>query len=74
MMADLKARQHAELMRGYGPHPAPKHCGCADQLTRLEQEIVSLHNLYRAGELCESTYRRTLQQLEAELAILSRAF
>lgn len=62
------------IVAEYGPHPAPSHCGCPDRITRLEHEIVRLHHLYRIGEICESTYRRTLQQLESELAVLSRAF
>ena len=72
--ATEEVRTEDEVVPEYGPHPAPRHCGCADRLTNLEQGIVGLHRLYRAGEICESTYRRTLQQLEAEVAVLSRAF
>ncbi len=58
----------------YGPHPPRPYCGCADRLTQVEHEIEVLHRLYRAGEICESTYRHNLMQLESELAVLSRAF
>jgi hypothetical protein len=64
----------AEPVPEYGPHAPAKHCGCGSRLTDVEHDVVELHRLWRAGEICESTYRRTLQQLESKLAILSRPF
>ena len=64
----------AEIVPEYGPHPSPGHCGCGGRISAVEHEIEQLHRLYHTGEICESTYRRVLQQLEAELAVLSRAF
>jgi hypothetical protein len=61
-------------LKEYGPHPPPRYRGCGDRITRLEQEIEQLHGLYRAGEICESTYRLHLQRMETQLAELSRAF
>jgi hypothetical protein len=58
----------------YGPHPSPKGCRCGDRITDLEREIEQLHRLFRAGEICESTYRLHLLRMESQLAILSRAF
>jgi hypothetical protein len=63
-------RQHSTTV----PAPARHYCGCAERLTQVEREIQDLHRLYRAGEICESTYRHTLMSLESELAVLSRAF